>query len=153
MSSNTWVHRLVRRGVRPLVDTPVTPNQLTTLRLLTGLLAVGGFAAGTPRASAVAGTLCLISALLDRADGELARLGGKTSSRGHASDMISDSTVTILTFVGWATYEMDLHNGRGDEVIPLSVAFGTCAAPTLGILTFLFIGLVGWLVFSRGGEE
>lgn len=99
MSSDTWVHRVVRRGVRPLVDTPVTPNQLTTLRLLTGLLAVAGFAAGTPRASAVAGTLFLVSALLDRADGELARLGGKTSPRGHAYDTITDSTVTVLTFV------------------------------------------------------
>ena len=44
----TWDARLARSLVRPLVDTPVTPNHLTTVRLLIGLagawcLAHGGF--------------------------------------------------------------------------------------------------------------
>ena len=37
MSHNTWIHRGVRILVRPLAKTPVTPNQITTLRLLTGI--------------------------------------------------------------------------------------------------------------------
>ena len=46
MSHNTWIHRIVRVGVRPLVATPVTPNQLTTLRLASGLAATAAFAVG-----------------------------------------------------------------------------------------------------------
>ena len=34
--------------MRPLVDTPVTPNQITTLRLAVGLGAAGAFAVGEP---------------------------------------------------------------------------------------------------------
>ena len=36
MSHHTWLHRIVRPAVRPLVGTAVTPNHLTALRLITG---------------------------------------------------------------------------------------------------------------------
>lgn len=138
MSTDTWIHRAVRRGVRPLVDTRVTPNQLTTLRLLTGLLAAAGFAAGTPGASAVAGTLFLVSALLDRADGELARLGGKTSPRGHAYDTVSDGAVTVLTFVGIG---IGLRTGvLGGWTIIMGVVAGA-AVGVMFVMAERFVGL------------
>ncbi len=37
MSHNTWIHRAVRVAVRPLAAGPITPNQVTTLRLAVGL--------------------------------------------------------------------------------------------------------------------
>ena len=44
MTHDTWMHRMVRPMVRPLVRTPVAPNQLTWLRLLIGVSAALVFA-------------------------------------------------------------------------------------------------------------
>jgi phosphatidylglycerophosphate synthase len=100
MSHNTWIHRIVRLGVRPLVDTPVTPNHLTWLRLACGLGAAAGFAAGEGSWPAVGGGLFVVSMALDRADGELARLSGKTSPFGHKLDLVTDALCNALAFVG-----------------------------------------------------
>ncbi len=43
MIYNSWTHRLARRLVRPLVGTWITPNHLTTLRLVTALGACAAF--------------------------------------------------------------------------------------------------------------
>ena len=42
----------------------------------------------------------MLSAFLDRADGELARVTGKTSPGGHKFDMFCEVTVTSLFFLG-----------------------------------------------------
>lgn len=79
MSHDTWIHRAVRGAVRPLARTPVTPNQVTTLRLITGLAAAAAFAQGGEGWRQVGAGLFLVSLFLDRADGELARASGKSS--------------------------------------------------------------------------
>lgn len=91
---------MVRRAVLPLVDTPVTPNQLTTLRLATGVAAAAAFAVDTPGWRAAAAALFLLSFLLDRADGELARLTGRTTPWGHSYDLFCDAACNGLVFVG-----------------------------------------------------
>lgn len=85
--------------VRPLVGGPVTPNHLTTARLVTGLLACGAFAAGQSSWTLWGGVLWIVSCLLDRADGELARLGGTASPGGHLYDYYADVAVNGLLFV------------------------------------------------------
>lgn len=100
MSHDTWIHRIARILVRPLVRTPVTPNQITTARLATGLAAAAAFGAGTSGWAQTGAGLFLVSMLLDRADGELARLAGKSSRWGHVYDLIVDAVVNALTFVG-----------------------------------------------------
>lgn len=100
MSENTLSHRAARRLIVPLLATPVTPNHLTTARLLTGLAAVGAFALGTDGGNLWGGTLFIISAFLDRADGELARASGKTSAAGHRYDGNCDVAVGSLLFLG-----------------------------------------------------
>ncbi|MBV9522406.1 MAG: CDP-alcohol phosphatidyltransferase family protein [Alphaproteobacteria bacterium] len=95
----SWTHRLARFCVRPLVRTGVTPNHLTTLRLLTGLGACAALALGDREAEIWGGVLWVLSAFLDRADGELARIGGKTSAWGHTYDYICDTVVTPLFFL------------------------------------------------------
>lgn len=99
MSHNTWAHRLVKIGVEPLVNTHITPNHLTTLRVVTGVAAAAAFASGDAGWMAMGGAVYVVSMLLDRADGMLARLSGKTSRWGHIYDLISDYTVTGLLFV------------------------------------------------------
>ena len=100
MSHNTWIHRFVRIGVRPLINTPVTPNQLTTVRLILGLGAAGLFGMGNPALYPAGAVAFILSMLFDRADGELARLGGKTSPGGHAYDLFSDGVCNAAIFVG-----------------------------------------------------
>ncbi len=99
MTHNTWAHRLVTVAVRPLARTGVTPNQITTLRLITGLAAAFAFATGNATAAQAGGVLWVLSMLCDRADGILARLTGRTSAWGHVYDLICDFTVTTLLFV------------------------------------------------------
>jgi archaetidylinositol phosphate synthase len=95
----TWTHLLARPVVRPLIGTAVRPNHLTTLRLLTGIAACGGFALGTRAGMWWGGGLWLVSAFLDRADGELARIGNMMSPGGHRYDYLADVWVNTLFFV------------------------------------------------------
>lgn len=95
----SWTHRLARRAVGPLVGTRVRANDLTTLRLVTGLAACAAFLPGTRTADLWGGALWVLSAFLDRADGELARLTGSCSPRGHAYDYFCDVLLNGLVFV------------------------------------------------------
>jgi phosphatidylglycerophosphate synthase len=132
MSHNTWIHRVVRLGVRPLVNTPVTPNQITTLRLVTGVCTAGLFALG-PQWHIYAALLFLLSMLLDRADGELARISGKTSPWGHSYDLISDGLCNILAFVG-------LGIGMRDSVLGWwSIPMGTIAGASVATIFWLVL--------------
>jgi phosphatidylglycerophosphate synthase len=101
MSHNTWVHRVAGRAfVPPLVRAGVTPNQVTTVRLLTGLSAAACLAVGTPTWQLTGAALFLVSFFLDRVDGDLARATGQTSPAGHTYDLVSDTVCNALTFVG-----------------------------------------------------
>ncbi len=94
------MHRIVRAGVRPLVATPVRPNHLTTLRIVTGVMAAACFATGRDGWVLTGAAVMLLSLFLDRADGELARLTGKTSRFGHVYDLIADGTANTAVFLG-----------------------------------------------------
>jgi hypothetical protein len=100
MSHHTWLHRIVRPAVRPLVGTAVTPNHLTALRFITGAAAALLLASGDALWSNVAGAVFLFSFLLDRADGELARQSGKISQSGHRLDLYADFSANIMVFLG-----------------------------------------------------
>ena len=110
MSHNTWIHRVVRVGVRPLVATPVSPNHVTTLRLVVGIAAAVACAHGDPSWRAWGAGLFVVSVLLDRADGELARLADKRSPGGHKYDLLADSLCNAIIFpaVGWGLRDGEL---------------------------------------------
>jgi phosphatidylglycerophosphate synthase len=96
---------------------------LTTLRLLTGLAACLLFASGTRAAMVWGGGLWLLSAFLDRADGELARIGHMTSPGGHLYDYYSDTFINAAFFVsiGFGLRQSWL----GPASIPLGLVSGT----------------------------
>jgi archaetidylinositol phosphate synthase len=100
MSHDTLIHRIVRPAVRRIAPTGVTPNQLTTVRLLTGLGAAAAFAQGGAAWGAVGGAVFLVSMLFDRADGELARQTGRMSAAGHRYDLATDCVADAAAFVG-----------------------------------------------------
>lgn len=99
MIGDSWSHLLARQLVRPLVGTSIRPNHLTTLRLLSGLIACVCFALGSRLGMIWGGFVWLLSALLDRADGELARIGNMTSPGGHRYDYYTDVVVNTAFFV------------------------------------------------------
>ena len=99
MIQTTWTHLMARALVRPLIGTGVTPNHLTTLRLLTGVAACAALALGTRAGDWWGGGLWLLSSFLDRADGELARIGDMMSPGGHKYDYFVDTGVTALFFL------------------------------------------------------
>ena len=129
----TYVHHAGRWLIRPLVNTPVTPNHLTTLRLLTGIAAAVAFAMGDYLWTAWGGVLYAVSALLDRADGELAKLSGKSSNWGHWYDLYCDAVVNVVLFFG-------IGIGLTDSVL------GHWAWK-MGLLSGLSIALTFWIVF------
>ena len=93
-----WDARLGRRLVTPLKDSWVTPNHLTTVRLLVGLAGALAFTPGSWGWTNLAALLVIVSNFLDHTDGELARISGKSSRIGHLYDLASDALVTILLF-------------------------------------------------------
>ena len=120
MSGDSWSHVLARALVRPMIGTAIRPNHLTTLRLLTGLAACAYLAVGTRAATWLGGWLWILSAFLDRADGELARLGKLSSPFGHRYDTYVDITVNALLF---AAIGIGLRHGwLGPWAIPLGLA-------------------------------
>jgi phosphatidylglycerophosphate synthase len=122
-----------------LAQTPVTPNQLTWLRLLSGIGAALAFAQAEEVWRHWGAALFLLSFLLDRADGQLARLSGKTSAYGHKLDLASDSLANGLAFLGLG---IGLRDG----------AFGLWAL-ALGALAGLAVGAVLLLVVRIEATE
>jgi phosphatidylglycerophosphate synthase len=149
-----WDARLARRLVGPLGNSWVTPNHLTTVRLLVGLAAAAAFLRGTFAWSNAGALLLVVSNFLDHCDGELARISGKSSRAGHLYDLASDALVTVLVFVA-------LGIGVGARLaLPLPpAALGCMAGCAIASIFYLRmqiehrVGKSGTLQASLGGFE
>ena len=135
MNNDTWTHRLARLAIRPLLGTGVTPNHLTTLRLLTGLaacllLALLPYQQHSRDLAFWGGVFWLLSAFLDRADGELARVGNMMSPGGHRYDYLVDNGINCLFFF---SIGVGLTNATlfGHPLHDWSVLLGTLTAAML----------------------
>src|ERR1700723_2723369 len=129
-----WDARLARRLVAPLKDSWVTPNHLTTVRLVVGLAAAAAFLPGTYGWSNLAALLLILSNFLDHTDGELARMSGKSSRIGHVYDLISDAAVTILVFVAIGA-GVGENSGMDLQIPP--IALGLAAGCAIALIFFL----------------
>jgi archaetidylinositol phosphate synthase len=129
-----WDARLARRVVAPLVDSWVTPNYLTTLRLAVGLAAAAAFVPGRYGWSNVAALLLVLSNFLDHTDGELARMSGKTSRMGHLYDLASDAVVTILLFIAIG---VGMAGKPGVESALSPILLGMVAGTAIALIFFL----------------
>jgi phosphatidylglycerophosphate synthase len=134
VSTNTLIHRIVRPAIRRIAPTRITPNHITTLRLVTGIAAALAFAQGEELWLAVGGGIFIFSMLLDRADGELARQTGRASVGGHRYDLVSDCASNIIAFIG-----------IGVGVAPVLGILG----PLLGVLAGVGIGALFWQINAQ----
>src|SRR5262249_19484630 len=88
---------LSRLPPRLLVPTPVTPNQVTMLALLSGVTAAISAASGE---YAIAGILFWLGAAMDCVDGDLARLRLQGSRLGEWLDTLADDVSTLGLLLG-----------------------------------------------------
>jgi archaetidylinositol phosphate synthase len=95
-----WDHRLARWLVRPFARTPLRPNHITTLSLALGVAAGLLFARGETRAAGWGAAFFMLARFVDHADGELARLTGKTSRIGYYYDYLAGALSSVALFAG-----------------------------------------------------
>jgi phosphatidylglycerophosphate synthase len=88
--------------VQVLKRYPVTPDQVSFSSISMGLAAGLSFASGTRRGFALGGIFYLLAAVLDCADGMLARLKGSGSPLGRIIDGSIDYTNGVFVMVGLA---------------------------------------------------
>src|SRR5687767_10616973 len=82
---NLWVHRpLAYAFVSAVYRTSITPNQVTFMAMAVGVLAASCWVYGSPAALVAGGVLLWLSAILDGADGILARAKRMSSPAGRA---------------------------------------------------------------------
>src|SRR5262245_12845075 len=126
-----WDARLAALLVRPLVRTRIHPNHVTALSLLTGLAAAALYGTGDRSAANWGAVLYLLANLLDHADGELARLAGKTSVAGGFFDRLTDLVVRSSLFMGMG---LGLRRGPlGDWAIVAGVAAAAAFVVTFAL--------------------
>ncbi|MBC8283982.1 MAG: CDP-alcohol phosphatidyltransferase family protein, partial [Nitrospinae bacterium] len=94
---NGWIVRL-------LYSTPVTPNQITVLSLVLGLLSVGFYVSGRSDALVWGAVFLYGKVVLDNVDGNLARVRGTSSRFGRFLDSIADFLVTVLVYIAISFY-------------------------------------------------
>lgn len=130
---DTYFNRKVANGLsRLFVKAGWSPNAITSLSILIGLLAAVLFAQGAYHAGIVAALLFQLSAIVDCCDGDVARLTFQESKFGERLDLIGDNVVHMAIFaaLGWAGYA----NGGGYVVL------------ALGLLAMIGNGLSVWFV-------
>jgi phosphatidylglycerophosphate synthase len=82
-----------------LVHTPVTPNQISLLATLVGVVSAACFAVGGWRAAVLGAVLLQLSAIIDCVDGDVARAVFKESPLGRWLDIVGDQVVHVGVFV------------------------------------------------------
>ncbi len=96
-----WVTRHASQEfTRFFVQTSVTPNQITWMHLIVGIVSAGFFYQGDYALNVMGSFLLMISLWLDSSDGEVARLTFRQSKEGAQFDIIADNIVHFAVF--WA---------------------------------------------------
>ena len=90
--------------VRILYPTPITPNQITFLSLVLGLLSAGFYVSGKPDALVWGAVFLYGKVVLDNVDGNLARVRGTSSRFGRFLDSLADFLITVLVYISATFY-------------------------------------------------
>ncbi|RME35495.1 MAG: CDP-alcohol phosphatidyltransferase family protein [Gammaproteobacteria bacterium] len=134
--------RLAAWLIRPLLGSRITPNHLTTVRLLVGLGGCIALALGGPLWSNAGALLFALSNFLDHTDGELARAAGSHSRFGHLYDLASDALINALVFL---CIGIGLRHGELGDLAPL-----------LGLIAGVAVSLIfhlRYLIEESHGKE
>ena len=116
---------LIRHISRPiskiLIRTPITPNHITTMSLIFGIIGSLLFISSKPEDKILGSLAFVVSYIFDNCDGEVARYKNLTSNFGEKFD----------TFVDWVVHTL------------LYAALGYGSAQEFGDSIWLWLGLTG----------
>lgn len=126
-----WDQLVARRLARLLARTPLHPNHVTGFSLVMGLVAFGLYALGDPRLDDWGALAFMLAIFVDHADGELARLTGRTSSFGHHFDHFAAVTCYTTLFVGMGLGLS--HGSLGAAAIAMGLAAGVAVGLIFGV--------------------
>lgn len=90
-----WISLAVSRR---LANTAITPNQMTYVAVLIGLVGAPFFLSSRPSVQVFGGILFLLHSIIDGCDGELARLKFQESRYGGVLDFWGDNVVHVAVF-------------------------------------------------------
>ncbi|MDD9939147.1 MAG: CDP-alcohol phosphatidyltransferase family protein [Myxococcales bacterium] len=122
---NLWVHRpLAYAFVALIYRTPLTPNMVTLMAMLVGIAAGVLWFRGGPEEMVWGGVLLWLSAILDGADGILARAKQQFSEMGRALDGSADSIVALATVAG-AFYHLWTTQGSVSLIVLAAAAIAS----------------------------
>jgi phosphatidylglycerophosphate synthase len=102
----------------------MTPDEITFVSLVLGLMTGLFFAVGDRWALITGGIVYYVSFVLDCVDGKLARTLNVSSPRGHALDSMSDSARRASAAIGIVTYLVYSAEGTQAHEVVLAAAFG-----------------------------
>lgn len=135
-----YLYRPISRPLtRLLVHTPITPNQISYVVCLLGLLGCWFTAQPGQRSLVIGAVLVLAAGFIDGCDGELARLRLASSKFGAWLDTVVDELTTTLYFVaiGLHTYQ---HRPDDRWIAPSIVVGLACYLISVyGIYFFLIV--------------
>jgi len=137
---DTYFNRKVaNRLTRLFVKAGWSPNAITSLSILIGLLSAVLFAQGAYVTGVMGALLFQVSAIVDCCDGDVARLTFRESAFGERFDIIGDNVVHMAIFgaLGWAGYA----NGGGSLFL------------ALGLLAMIGNGFSLWAVMRMKGRD
>ena len=148
---NLWVHRPLAYGFCRLVyGTAITPNQVTLLAICLGLAAAACWIEGSRAAMVWGGALLWISAIMDGADGILARAKNMQSAFGRALDGTADMLVGLSTTAA-CLYHLAV-NGAGWGLLLLGITTTLTTGLQLNLYDFYKELHLRRTRVGRGGE-
>lgn len=148
---NLWVHRpLAYAFVALIFRTPLTPNQVTVLATITGFVAAACWFIGTPALMIAGGIILWASAILDGADGILARAKKLHSQFGRALDGSMDMVVAIVSVTA-AFFHIYVQQGNIWHLILAVPAIGL-TLPHIYLYDYYKESYLRMTRLGRGGE-
>lgn len=143
MKDPPFDQRIAAVLVRPLVNTPITPNHVSIFTLVIALAGAGMLATGNSELATWGAGLFVLARFLDHFDGELARQSGKTSKLGYYLDYVAGSISYAALFfcMGWGF--------RDSELGVWAIVLGTGGAAAAIISMFTNLGIDR----ETGGDE
>ena len=137
LSNDTFMDRTVtrffsRQFTRLFLQTPLSPNMITLLSLVIGLISALYFFQGTYENSIIGSGLLLLSAWIDCTDGEIARLKFMESKIGGKLDILCDNLVHFSVFFAIG---MGLYQSTGQSIYKLAGAFAVLGS----LISFLLL--------------
>ncbi len=99
-----------------LIRTPISPNHVTVISLILGIIAAVFFSFGGHTHTITAGLIFFLCIVFDQCDGEVARIKHMESEFGRAFDIIVDSIVNAAIVAG-ITFALYKTSGSGLNII------------------------------------